>query len=259
MTDNRGRSRLRFGGDRGAGHWAGAAVAGLLLLAGCVSAGPQEGTADDDTQPAEVVTEAERAEREATEEQQPEAEDEAANDVDAGPAGEVAPDEPGDGADAGTADAIEPLGVGAEPAHLHIPSIGVDEDLIDLGLQPDGSMEVPSDWQRAGWFTGGGRPGGRGPTVIAGHVDSLTGPAVFSDLTELEVGDRVEVTDVDGTVHHYRIYRVEDLPKDDFPTAEVYGALTSDELRLITCTGEFDHTELRHADNRVVFAEVQEV
>ncbi|PWD51661.1 class F sortase [Serinibacter arcticus] len=146
------------------------------------------------------------------------------------------------------------IGEGIAPATVTIPRIELTEDLVDLGLQDDGTMETPEDWDRAGWFTGGGRPGGRGPTVIAGHVDSRTGPAVFFRLTELEVGDAVQVTDVDGVVHDYEVYQVEDVPKDDYPTARVFGAIPIDELRLITCTGEFDTDTQRHDDNRVVYA-----
>ncbi len=157
-----------------------------------------------------------------------------------------------------SSDAAAPVvpGEGVAPAQVRVPVIGIDEKLIDLGLQADGTMEVPADWDRVGWFTGGGRPGGAGPTVIAGHVDSLTGPAVFYRLTELVVGDLIEVTDVEGRILTYAVYRVEDVPKDDFPTAEVFGARPTDELRLITCTGVFDPASARHADNRVVFAEL---
>lgn len=149
---------------------------------------------------------------------------------------------------------FEPLPVGAPPSRVNIPAIDIDEHLIDLGLQPNGTMEVPVDFDEAGWYTGGGMPGGAGPTVIAGHVDSSAGPAVFSRLTELVVGDRVEVTDVNGEVFTYEVYRVEDVAKDDFPTAAVFGALPHDELRLITCTGLFDTSVSSYVDNRVVWA-----
>ena len=147
-----------------------------------------------------------------------------------------------------------PLAVGEAPASVSIPSIEIDEPLIDLGITADGTMEVPDDWDAVGWFTGGGRPGGIGPTVIAGHVDSPTGPAVFLRLTELAAGDRVQVTDVAGTVFDYEVYRVGDYAKKDFPTAEVFGALPTDEVRLITCTGLFDSSIGHYEDNRVVFA-----
>lgn len=145
-------------------------------------------------------------------------------------------------------------GIGAEPARVSAPSIGLDEPLIPLGVAADGAMAVPSDFARAGWFVGGGRPGGRGPTVIAGHVDSLSGPAVFARLRELAVGAGVSVTGVDGSVTDYVVTEVIDFPKAAFPTARVFGALPNDELRLVTCSGYFDRAAASYVDNRVVFA-----
>jgi sortase (surface protein transpeptidase) len=50
----------------------------------------------------------------------------------------------------------------------------------------------------AGWFTGGPMPGQLGPAVIAGHVDSRTGPAVFHRLRDLRPGDQIRVRDGAG-------------------------------------------------------------
>ncbi|WP_255545864.1 MULTISPECIES: class F sortase [unclassified Nesterenkonia] len=130
----------------------------------------------------------------------------------------------------------------------------MEESLIDLGIAQDGTMEVPEDYSEVGWFEGGGMPGGRGPTVLAGHLDSTTGPAVFHRLVEMEPGDEVAVTDAEGEVHHYRVERTEVFAKDDFPTREVFGAQPEDELRLITCTGLFDVEVGSHEDNHIVFA-----
>ena len=137
---------------------------------------------------------------------------------------------------------------------VNIASIDVEEPLIDLGIAEDGTMEVPEDFSEVGWFDGGGMPGGRGPTVLAGHRDSTTGPAVFHRLVEMQPGDEVEVTDAEGEVHIYRVERTEVFAKDDFPTREVFGALPEDELRLITCTGIFDVEAGSHEDNHIVFA-----
>ncbi|RUR03628.1 class F sortase [Labedella endophytica] len=146
------------------------------------------------------------------------------------------------------------LAEGRPPASVSAPAIGLDESLIDLGIDAEGKMEVPSDFDDVGWFTGGGMPGGRGPTVIAGHVDSVTAPAVFFRLHELVPGDEVDVTDVDGAVVTYVVTEVADFPKDDFPTTRVFGATLADELRLITCGGFFDADSGHYDDNRVVFA-----
>lgn len=142
----------------------------------------------------------------------------------------------------------------ADPVELRVPSIGLREGVIDLAIQDDGTLEEPDDWDDVGWFADGPRPGERGPTVFAGHVDSASGPAVFFRVLELSRGDVVEVSAADGSVHRYRVDRVEDHPKDDFPTREVFGLSAEDELRLITCTGEFDGADRRYLDNRVVFA-----
>lgn len=148
-----------------------------------------------------------------------------------------------------------PIAEQAPPTQVTIPAIDLDEPLIDLGLQADGSMEVPVDFDDVGWYTPGGRPGGRGPVVIAGHVDSPTGPAVFLRLQELVPGDTVTVTAADGMTHDYVVTEVRDVAKDAFPTAEVFGATVTDTLRLITCGGIFDSAAASYTDNRVVFAE----
>jgi len=138
---------------------------------------------------------------------------------------------------------------------VRVPSLDLDSPLIDLGIAADGAMEVPADFDEIGWFTGGGRPGGTGPTVIAAHVDSPTGPAAFFRLKDLSVGDLVEVEDADGTAHSYRVTETADYPKASFPTARVFGATARDELRLITCGGIFDRDAGSYEDNHVVFAE----
>lgn len=142
-----------------------------------------------------------------------------------------------------------------DPVSITVPRIGLQaEPLIGLGLATDGTMEVPKSAEDVGWFTGGGRPGGPGPTVIAGHVDSRTGPGVFYELTSLKVGDEVSVKRQDGRTMTYRVTKFQDVPKDAFPTEIVFGASSDDELRLITCTGEWDQTRRSHRDNRIVWA-----
>lgn len=149
---------------------------------------------------------------------------------------------------------VTPFARGVAPARVSIPRIGLDEALIDLGIASDGGMEVPSDFDEVGWFTQGGRPGGFGPTVIAGHVDSPTGSAIFMRLRELAPDDTADVTDADGVVHTYRVVEVADYPKSAFPTIRVFGAVADDELRLITCGGDFDASVGSYKDNRVVYA-----
>ncbi len=143
---------------------------------------------------------------------------------------------------------------GDRPAQVRIPAIGVDSRLVDLGIAEDGTMEVPSDFSRAGWLTAAPAPGQRGPAVIAGHVDSRDGPAVFFRLRELVPGDTVEVVQRDGDVVRFTVRSLQQFAKDEFPTDLVYGPVAGPVLRLITCSGEIDRLSGHYTDNTVVFA-----
>ena len=112
----------------------------------------------------------------------------------------------------------------------------------------------PDDFDRAGWFTGGAAPGDVGPAVVAGHVDSVDGPAVFSRLGELGPGAEVLVDREDGTTARFTVTEVARYPKTAFPTEAVYGPTPRAELRLVTCGGEFDRSRRSYVDNVVVTA-----
>jgi sortase (surface protein transpeptidase) len=150
----------------------------------------------------------------------------------------------------------------AEPVSLAIPAIDVRTDLMSLGLNGDGTVEVPplEKDDRAGWYSPGPEPGAVGPAVILGHVDSAHwGPGVFFDLGAMAEGDRVSVTRADGTVAVFAVDRVERHAKDDFPTIEVYGNTDDPQLRLITCGGAFDSGARSYEDNVIVFASLVEI
>jgi hypothetical protein len=149
----------------------------------------------------------------------------------------------------------EPMGR-SNPVRLRIPAIAVDTVLMDLGLRGDGTMEVPPDGIRAGWYTGAPTPGERGPAIIAGHVDWAGQPGVFERLHTLGPDDEIIVTREDGTAAAFRVTRIEQFPKNAFATAKVYGNIDYAGLRLITCGGSFDPQAQSYDDNIVVFAEL---
>jgi len=141
------------------------------------------------------------------------------------------------------------------PIGVRIPTIAVAAETIPLGLRVDGSIEVPEDFDQTGWWADGPEPGEPGPAVILGHVDSVRGPAVFSRLGDLSIGDVVHVDRDDGTTISYVVDRIEQHPKDDFPTDAVYGRDGEDSvLRLVTCGGQFDRDARSYVDNIIVFA-----
>jgi sortase (surface protein transpeptidase) len=137
---------------------------------------------------------------------------------------------------------------------VSIPAVGVAARLVRLGLNSDGTLEVPSDYAVAGWYRLGPKPGQIGAAIIVGHVDSTAGPAVFYRLGEVVPGDVVRVASPNRPPLRFRVYAVREYPKAAFPTRQVYGQTTTPELRLITCGGLFDPATGHYRDNVVVFA-----
>jgi hypothetical protein len=140
------------------------------------------------------------------------------------------------------------------PIQIVIPTIGVDASIVPLGLNGDGTLEVPTSFTETGWWEHGAIPGNPGSAVIVGHVDSYRGPAVFFRLRDLRSNDAILVRLRDGSVTRFLVDRVQEFPKDAFPTMEVYGPSSSALLRLVTCGGPFDRSTRHYLDNIVVFA-----
>lgn len=142
------------------------------------------------------------------------------------------------------------------PVRLEIPSIGVNVSIIDLGLNADGTLEVPPDATEAGWYTGAPTPGETGPAIITAHVDWNGAEGVFFNLRNLQPGAEIIVLRDDGSRAVFSAGTVERFPKGAFPTATVYGDIDRPGLRLITCGGAFDDAARSYIDNVIVFADL---
>ncbi|MBE3010902.1 class F sortase [Microbispora sp. NEAU-D428] len=144
----------------------------------------------------------------------------------------------------------------SEPRRLDIPKIGVHVALGRLGLNPDGTVQVPpvDHPEEAGWYAHGATPGERGAAVILGHVDGAGRKGVFYDLGRMRPGDIVEVGRADGSVAGFVVESVETVPKKRFPTRRVYGPLDHAGLRLVTCGGVFDRRIGHYTDNVILYA-----
>ena len=142
----------------------------------------------------------------------------------------------------------------ARPAILTIPSIGVKSPLIKLGITASGALQVPADVAVAGWYTFSPRPGAIGSSIIAGHIDSRSGPGIFYRLRLIRHGARVYVKRMDGSLAVFRVTAKHSYLKAHFPTADVYGPTPTPQLRLITCGGTFDPATGHYLSNIIVFA-----
>ena len=142
----------------------------------------------------------------------------------------------------------------ALPLALSIPAIDVKTDVIRLGQHQDGTVEVPGNPAEVGWFQLGPPPGAAGSSVILGHYDSMTGPAVFYRLKELRPGDRIAVQLDDGTTVRFRVHSIATYANADFPAKKVYGKQGRSQLNLVTCGGAYDSSRGGYQANVVVNA-----
>jgi hypothetical protein len=143
------------------------------------------------------------------------------------------------------------------PVSVDIPAIGVRSKLLHLGLNSDGSIQVPSletSANLAAWYKYSATPGQVGTSVIEGHVDSQQGPAIFFRLGALRPGDIIDVTLADGITAIFRVTGVREYHKADFPAKTVYGSTNFAALRLITCGGVFDYATGHYLSSTVVYA-----
>jgi sortase (surface protein transpeptidase) len=144
----------------------------------------------------------------------------------------------------------------ADPVRLEIGVLGIDAPVIAVGLNPDGSMEIPDDVDEVGWYAPGVRPGEAGSAVLAGHVDNRTqGKGAFFDIGRLEVDDTLVVVDAEGGRRTWAVVARRQYPKDELPVDELFvrGGPTT-QLALITCGGAFDASARSYLDNIVVYA-----
>jgi hypothetical protein len=125
--------------------------------------------------------------------------------------------------------------------------------LSSLGLNANGTVSVPTNGAVPGWYRLGATPGQLGTAVILGHVDSYLGPAVFFELRELVLGDRVNVRLADGVTAHFRVIGTAIYLKAEFPARLVYGSRSYGALQLVTCGGIFDHGTGHYLSNVVVY------
>jgi hypothetical protein len=143
------------------------------------------------------------------------------------------------------------------PVSVDIPAIGVSSKLLHLGVNSDGTIQVPSlvtQPGQAAWYKYSVTPGQIGASVIEGHVDSYQGPAVFFRLGALRPGDTIDVRLADGVTAIFKVTGVREYLKSHFPAKAIYQATDYAALRLITCGGAFDYTTGHYLSSTVVFA-----
>jgi len=132
---------------------------------------------------------------------------------------------------------------------LSIASIGFRAPIINVGVTPDNSIDVPVEAKVGRWI-GSARPGSSGAVFLDGHVSG-----VFANLHKTRVGQIVSVR-YGGTSYSYRIVHIETVPLagiDMTKALSVYGT-ASEGLNIMTCAGTYMPSQGTYDHRLVVYA-----
>lgn len=144
----------------------------------------------------------------------------------------------------------------AAPVRLQLPSLGIDNPVIPVGVTDAGDLQIPDDVDEVGWYRFGPVPGsGTGSAVLTGHVDNARqGAGPLSRLGELAAGDRLVVVDETGVSHDFAVLSREEWSKAAVPMDRLFDRGGSARLVLITCGGAFDADTGHYEDNVAITA-----
>jgi hypothetical protein len=144
------------------------------------------------------------------------------------------------------------------PVRLTARDLGIDAEIDAVGVERNGSMTLPDDVDRVGWYRFGPAPGQKGSAVLAGHVDDTEqGLGELAPIRGAEVGTRFAVTDAEGTTTRWRVVARDVIRKRALPLEELFRRDGPPRLTLITCGGPFLTEYGSYRDNVVVVAELR--
>jgi hypothetical protein len=141
------------------------------------------------------------------------------------------------------------------PTSIRLPS-GRLAPIQPAKVHADGVLDIPSNPDRVGWWTGGAEAGDPyGSIVLAGHVDTASfGLGVLSEMLTMQAGQDLKLADgVHGQV--YQVVSVQRIPKVKLAAGtDLFDQDVRHRLVMITCGGPFNTRTHRYRDNVVIIA-----
>lgn len=140
----------------------------------------------------------------------------------------------------------------AQPVRLVVAALGVDAEIVPVGVLENGDYEVPPASQ-VGWYRFGSAPGDPGSAVLAGHIAWNGEDGVFRRLADLPAGSEIEVFFDDGSTVHATTGEISRIDKDELPSS-LFERSGEPRIVLITCGGAFNRTLRSYEDNVITTA-----
>jgi sortase (surface protein transpeptidase) len=146
--------------------------------------------------------------------------------------------------------------INAIPKRITIPSIGVNADVIGIGLDNNQFELKPLDVnpQEVGWYLYGPPPGAQGAALALSHINFNGHPGAFNHLDKVKVGDKITVARGSGPDLTFTVIKTLSWPKAKFPELHLYDPTPDAELLLVTCGGQYVASERTYLNNTIVRA-----
>ena len=149
------------------------------------------------------------------------------------------------------------IATSSRPVRLVIPSLSIDANIQDVGVNASGAMRAPNNFTDVAWYEYGTVPGMLGSAVIDGHVDNgLALAGVFKHLPDIKIGDDVYMQEKDGSRLHFVVTDIEIYPYESVPTNLIFNQNDAARLDLITCEGIWVPAGKTYDHRLVVYTEL---
>jgi sortase A len=143
------------------------------------------------------------------------------------------------------------------PKTLIIEKFSINAPIEFVGLDSQKRMDIPKNVDDVAWYKLGPKPGQIGSAVIAGHYDKADGsPAVFWDLSKIQIGDEIKIIDKSNNEHRFRVINVKNFPYDQIPLKEIFASSDKARLNLITCAGVWNENSKNYSNRTVIYTEL---
>lgn len=151
------------------------------------------------------------------------------------------------------APAVTPDSSGPDvPTKVAIPSIGLYDRIIPLGINAKGEMDVPNGKTNdIGWYEYGPVPGETGSAVLDAHVF-----AALKYLKNVPVDADIYVTLRSGAVKHFIVRQSTVYALAVLPSSVLFDHGPGQWLNIITCAGRLTPDRSTYDHRLIVFAEL---
>ncbi|PHG57741.1 class F sortase [Bacillus toyonensis] len=128
--------------------------------------------------------------------------------------------------------------ISSPPVKMEFLHPQVTVDILPVGLDSEGRMNVKDGLEIASWYKQSAIPGNKGNTLLAGHRDWNGELGPFQYLETIEKNEKILIQYENKESRLFQVVEKQEYPVNEVPTS-VMDIQEGTRVTLITCTGKF--------------------